>query len=125
MNLLRDVETILIGKSFGGYISALVAAENIDKIHKVIALGYPLHEEGNPNAIHDQDSIMLMKTQLIVIKGEKDPFCDTDILRKLLPNSKIYTIKDAEHSFKSLSESLSDEDNEEKVISIIEKELEY
>ncbi len=123
IDFLGCEETVLIGKSFGGYISSLVAAQQKHGIPKVIALGYYLHEEGKPLKVFDLDDIKSMKPSFVIIKGSNDPYCDTDVLKNRLPNCKLYTIDNAEHSFKPISGSGSREVNEERVISIVMNEL--
>lgn len=122
--LLGNDKLVLIGKSLGGYISSLAAAKSRGSALKVIALGYSLHEEGKPSTVFDLDGVKDMKVPLIVIKGSDDPYCDNAVLKEKLPNCKIYTIAGAEHSFKPVSGKGSRDANEEKVISLVMKELE-
>ncbi|MDE1855427.1 MAG: dienelactone hydrolase family protein [Candidatus Micrarchaeota archaeon] len=124
ISFLGDKQVALVGKSFGGYISSLVAAKGKLNILKVIALGYSLHEEGNTSVVFDLDNVGGMKVPLVIIKGDKDPYCDEHLLKNQLPNCKLHIISDADHSFKPLSDKGSKEANEEKVISLVLKELE-
>ncbi len=124
IGFLGSKKTALVGKSFGGYISSLEAARGRYSIPKVVALGYSLHEEGKPSSVFDLNGVKDMKPSFVIIKGSEDPYCDVSILKERLPKCKLYTIDNADHSFKPVSGIGNRDANEEKVISIVLKELE-
>ncbi len=114
---------VLVGKSFGAYISSIVAAEERFDILGVIALGYYLHEEGKPSEVFDQSSARTIKVPFTIVKGTNDLYCNENVLKKEIPNCKLHVIGNADHSFKPIASGTSREDNEEKVISLVVKEL--
>ena len=123
MHFLGDKNIILIGKSVGGYVSSIAAATDSTGIKEVIALGYYLHDEGKPDKLFDQSHAKNLKTPFILIKGSDDSYCETGLFKSLFPDSKLYIIDNANHSFKPTGSSGTKEENEEKVIELVLDEL--
>ena len=75
------------GKSLGGRIAAELLSRGEEGEGLVTAglveLGYPLHRPGHKGTLNTEPLRKIGVPSLFVI-GEKDPFCDTDLLRPLL-----------------------------------------
>lgn len=120
---LGNKNIVLIGKSYGGVLSTLIAAEKKFNITKVIVLGYPLHEYGNPSNLNDTSYIKIIKIPIRFIIGDKDPNCDLNVFKKVLPDYNPEIIKDSDHSYRPVNGIGNLDDNENKVISIVNEEL--
>ena len=110
---------VLIGMSYGAYISTLLAGRKDLGVKKVIALAYPLHKIGRPGEPYPQDH---MKGSLPVefVVGDSDHHSRIDLFGKLLPGYKVYQIKDAWHSFQD-TKTGGREENEKRVVSIVKQ----
>ncbi len=93
-------ERLLIGgKSLGGRIASLVAAER--EAAGLVCLGYPFHPPGRP----DQTRIEHLKDlrlPTLVCQGTRDPFGRPEEVAgyPLSPAVRLEWIEDGEHSFK-------------------------
>ncbi|MCL4380900.1 alpha/beta fold hydrolase [Candidatus Marsarchaeota archaeon] len=120
---LGNKNIVLIGKSYGGALSAMVAAENKFDILKVIVLGYPLHEWNNPKKIFDYSYLNRLKGKVTFLIGDNDPNCNLKLFRKLLPDQTLEIIKNSDHSYRPINMTSNIEDNEKEVLKIVEREL--
>lgn len=123
INYLGNTNIVLIGKSYGGVLSTILAAEEKQSILEVIVLGYPLHEYGNPSNLNNVSYFKNVKIPIKFIIGNKDPNCDLNIFKKILPNYKPEIIKDSDHSYRPVNEIGSLSENENKVIITVRREL--
>jgi len=89
------------GKSYGGRISSIAAAEGLPAAGLVL-LGYPLHPPGKPDQVRDAHLVDLAQPMLF-LQGTKDPFATPDVLQpvlKMLGKRATYVPFDgAGHSF--------------------------
>ena len=110
---------VLIGMSYGAYVSALLAGREGLGVKKVIALAYPLHKIDRPDELYPLDH---MKGSLPVefVMGDSDHHGGIDLFGKLLPGYKMHQIKDAWHSFQD-TKTGDKEANENKVVSIVKQ----
>ena len=116
IKFLGNKNIVLIGKSYGGFLSTIIASENKFDIVKVIVLGYPLHEPNRPGNVYSQKHLKNNKLPVCFINGDSDENCNLDIFQHMLPNYEIEIIKNANHSFKPISKMTSIEQNEKEVI---------
>jgi predicted alpha/beta-hydrolase family hydrolase len=114
---------VLIGKSYGGILSTRIAAEKMSGILGVIVLGYPLHEYNNPSNLNDVSYLKNIQIPIKFIIGDKDPNCNLGVFNKALPDYKPEIINDSDHSFRPINGIGSLNENEDKVIAIVKKEL--
>ncbi|MEO8477701.1 MAG: alpha/beta family hydrolase [Actinomycetota bacterium] len=70
------------GKSYGGRISSMAAAEGMPAAGLVF-LGYPLHPPGKPDQVRDAHLYDLAQPMLF-LQGTKDPFATPDVLEPVL-----------------------------------------
>lgn len=120
----RDI--VLIGKSFGGYISVLLASRQDLGIKRVIAMGYPLHKPNNPSELIEglsHSHLLAKKLPVDFIIGDSDPVWDVK-QSKMLSTYNINVINNADHSFKPIKPGATQEENEKKIVEISKSILE-
>jgi hypothetical protein len=68
------------GKSLGGRIASMCAADG--EIHPagLVFLGYPLHPPGKPERIRDEH-LYRIEVPMIFLQGTSDPFASAELLR--------------------------------------------
>jgi predicted alpha/beta-hydrolase family hydrolase len=90
------------GKSMGGRIASLMAAQGI-ACDGLVFLGYPLHPAGRPQRLRTEHWPNIHCPALFV-EGTRDPLCELDLLRtelgKLGAPATVREIPEADHSFK-------------------------
>jgi predicted alpha/beta-hydrolase family hydrolase len=67
------------GKSMGGRIATHLAAQGLDGLRGVVALGYPLHPPGKPTQLRVAH-LPNVHVPLLVVQGERDVFGSPDAL---------------------------------------------
>jgi len=89
------------GKSYGGRISSMAAAEGMPAAGLVF-LGYPLHAPGKPDQVRDTH-LYELRQPMLFLQGTKDPFATPDVLRpvlkKLGKRATFVPFEGAGHSF--------------------------
>jgi len=95
---------VIGGKSMGGRIASLLAAEREeagDPLAGIVCLGYPFHPPGKPDKLR-VDHLRGLKTPTLIVQGERDPFGKKDEVKSYrLPKSiRFHWLTDGEHSFK-------------------------
>jgi len=89
------------GKSYGGRISSMAAAEGMPAAGLVF-LGYPLHPPGKPDLVRDEH-LYGLKQPMLFLQGTKDPFATADVLqpvlKKLGKRATYVAFEGAGHSF--------------------------
>ncbi len=71
------------GKSLGGRIASMCAADA--EIHPagLVFLGYPLHPPGKPERIRDEH-LSRIEVPMLFLQGTSDPFASPDLLRRVV-----------------------------------------
>jgi uncharacterized protein len=89
------------GKSMGGRIATHLAAQGVDRLAGVVALGYPLHPPGRPDQLrvaHLPD----IRVPVLIVQGERDAFGTPDELRPALATMNadvtLHVVRGADHS---------------------------
>ena len=89
------------GKSYGGRISSMAAAEGMPALGLVF-LGYPLHPPGKPEQVRDAHLYDLSQPMLF-LHGTKDSFATSEVLRAVLqrlgPRATDVPVEGVGHSF--------------------------
>lgn len=116
--LLDDIdgEKIVVGKSWGGSVATMLER---DDVRKRISLGYLLHEENNPENVYDQSH---MDSDVVLVIGDKDRYCDLEKAREVLEDPKIKVVEGTDHSFRPTDGSTQDE-KYSKVLEYVREEL--
>ncbi len=92
------------GKSMGGRIASMVAAE-LEKEERSVAgcicLGYPFHAPGKPDKVRIEH-LLDMATPTLILQGTRDPFGTLEEVPTypLSKNVSFHWLEDGEHSFK-------------------------
>lgn len=101
---LRPGQLVVIGgKSMGGRIASLIAAEQDTElpIAGLVCLGYPFHPPGKPEKprIAQLEEIT---TPTLIVQGERDTFGKRDEVAgyRLSPQVQLHWLIDGDHSFK-------------------------
>ena len=70
---LRTRRLFIGGKSMGGRMATHLAAQGMDGLHGVIALGYPLHPPGKPQQMRSAH-LPAIAVPVLIVQGERDAF---------------------------------------------------
>ncbi|GAB2852521.1 alpha/beta family hydrolase [Microbacterium insulae] len=73
--LAEDLAFWAAGKSYGGRMASMAAAESAIDPAGLVYLGYPLHPPGSPDKVRSAHLPSIGQPQLFV-EGSKDPFID-------------------------------------------------
>jgi predicted alpha/beta-hydrolase family hydrolase len=71
------------GKSLGGRIASMCAADAEIDPAGLVFLGYPLHPPGRPERIRDEH-LYRIEVPMLFLQGTSDPFATTDLLRRVV-----------------------------------------
>jgi len=74
---------VAAGKSMGGRIAALMVADGLLPVHRLIFLGYPLHPAGEREKVRAAD-LDRIKIPMLFFAGTRDPLCDMAGLKEVL-----------------------------------------
>ena len=100
------------GKSLGGRIASLLAADGLP-VSGLVFVGYPLHPPGHPEKVRDAhlDSI---RVPMLFLQGTADPFAGWDLLEavtaRLGRRATLHRVEGGDHSFRVRGRRLPDED---------------
>jgi|GEM_PF-5122630 len=108
----EEKKNILVGKSYGGYISTQLAENS--NVEKVIVLGFMLHPKNETGSTYPHKQVN-QKVEFII--GDRDKYCNPEKLKAEFPDNCIYTIENADHSFRPHGENL------EEVIKILKQKI--
>lgn len=71
------------GKSLGGRIASMAAADGEIAPAGLVFLGYPLHPPGKPERIRDEH-LGRIDAPMLFLQGTADPFASSDLLRQVV-----------------------------------------
>jgi uncharacterized protein len=90
------------GKSLGGRIASMCAADGEIRPAGVVFLGYPLHPPGKPERARDEH-LSRIEVPMLFLQGTSDPFASPDLLRRLVAKlgdlATLVPFEGAGHSF--------------------------
>ncbi len=98
---LSPARLVIGGKSLGGRMATLIAAEAGGELAGLVCLGYPFHPPGKPERLRTEHLADLSLPSLIV-QGERDPFGNrSDVAGyRLSPTIRFHWAPDGDHSLK-------------------------
>ena len=70
---LRGRRLFIGGKSMGGRMATHLAAQGVERLAGVIALGYPLHPPGKPQQLRS-GHLPEITAPVLIVQGERDAF---------------------------------------------------
>ena len=90
------------GKSLGGRLASMCAADAEIDPAGLVFLGYPFHPPGKPERIRDEH-LYRVEVPMLFLQGTSDPFASPDLLRgvvkKLGDRATLVPFEGAGHSF--------------------------
>jgi uncharacterized protein len=104
-----DLPLFAGGKSLGGRMSSLAAAERgVDHVQGLIFFGFPLHPPNQPGTKR-ADHLREAKLPMLFLQGTRDKLADLTLLRPICanlgPRATLHVIDTADHSFHVLKSS--------------------
>jgi uncharacterized protein len=100
---LRDTATRLFigGKSMGGRIATHLAAQGVDGLRGVVALGYPLHPPGKPEQQRTAH-LPAIRVPVLIVQGERDTFGTPEELKPAIEGMSapvtLHVVPQGDHS---------------------------
>jgi predicted alpha/beta-hydrolase family hydrolase len=90
------------GKSLGGRIASIAAADGEIDPAGLVFLGYPLHPPGKPERIRDEH-LGRVDAPMLFLQGTSDPFASPDVLRRVVARlgepARLIPFEGGGHSF--------------------------
>ena len=97
-----ELQVYAAGKSMGGRIASMAAAEGL-KVNGLVFIGYPLHPPGAPEKIRDEH-LYRVRVPMLFLQGAEDAFARWDlleeVLRKLGTWAQLHKVEGGDHSFR-------------------------
>jgi uncharacterized protein len=89
------------GKSMGGRIATHLAAQGIEGVAGIVALGYPLHPPGKPQQLRDAH-LPEIRLPVLIVQGERDTFGTPDelapVLARMTADVTLHVVRGGDHS---------------------------
>jgi predicted alpha/beta-hydrolase family hydrolase len=99
------------GKSLGGRIASMMAADGELDAAGLVLVGYPLHPPGKPERIRDQH-LDRVRVPMLFLQGTADPFAGWDLLTgvvdRLGQRATLHPVEGGDHSFRVRSRPKDD-----------------
>jgi predicted alpha/beta-hydrolase family hydrolase len=99
----RGLPVLAGGKSMGGRMASMAAAEGGLPVSGLVFLGYPLHPPGKPERLRDEH-LANVDVPMLFLQGTRDALARLDLLRpvveRLGPRAELVEIEGAGHSFR-------------------------
>jgi uncharacterized protein len=99
----RGLPVFAGGKSMGGRMASMAAAEGGLPVSGLIFLGYPLHPPGRPDRLRDEH-LAAVEVPMLFLQGTRDALARLDLLRpvveRLAPRAELVEVEGADHSFR-------------------------
>ena len=104
-----DLPLFAGGKSLGGRMSALAAAQHpLGNVRGLVFFGFPLHPPNQPGTKR-AERLGEVKLPMLFLQGTRDKLADLNLLRpicdRLGPQATLHIIETADHSFHVLKSS--------------------
>ena len=99
---LRGRPLILGGRSMGGRVATLLAADGY-ACDALLLFAYPLHPQGKPEKLRDAH-LSRIRIPVLCFNGTRDALCTKELMERALervgPNWRQHWIQGADHSLK-------------------------
>ncbi|MAX54774.1 MAG: alpha/beta hydrolase [Alcanivoracaceae bacterium] len=94
------------GKSMGGRMASMLAAEGASEIDGVVAFGYPFHPPGKPENTRTEH-LASLAVPMLICQGERDPFGKPEEVKgySLDEGIRVQWLEGGDHDFKPLKRS--------------------
>jgi predicted alpha/beta-hydrolase family hydrolase len=104
-----DLPVVAGGKSMGGRMTSLLAAERGIDARGIVFFGFPLHGAGKPPSAERGEHLCETDLPLLFLQGTRDKLADLDLLAplvaKLGPRATLHEVEGADHGFHVLKRS--------------------
>lgn len=105
--MFPDIPLLAGGKSLGGRVSSLMAAEG-EAVDGLCFLGYPLHPPGKQDRLRTEHFPQL-KGPALFLQGDRDALCDLGLLEEAVKGwgkaPTVHIVEGGDHSFNVLRRS--------------------
>lgn len=104
-SLARDLPVVAGGKSLGGRIASMLAAERGAEFpaRGLVFFGYPLHAPGRPDRPRDEH-LFDVRVPMLFIQGTADALARLDLIRDLVERlggrATLHVVEGGDHSFR-------------------------
>jgi predicted alpha/beta-hydrolase family hydrolase len=99
------------GKSLGGRIASMMAADGEIDAAGLVLVGYPLHPPGKPERLRDEH-LGRVSVPMLFLQGTADPFARWDLVTKVLDRlgdrASLHPVDGGDHSFRVRGRSKDD-----------------
>ncbi|MFI5402869.1 MAG: alpha/beta family hydrolase, partial [Planctomycetota bacterium] len=96
------------GKSMGGRMTSLAAAEGALPAKGLVFLGFPLHPAGKPST-ERAEHLARVPQRTLFVQGTRDKLGGLDLLRPVLPpGATLHVVEGADHGFAVKGRGLGD-----------------
>jgi predicted alpha/beta-hydrolase family hydrolase len=95
-------DVLIGGRSFGGRVASLAAADAANEFAGLLLFAYPLHRPGYPQQVRTEHWPSI-RCPVLIVQGESDPFGSPDELRReigKLRDARLVTLPGTGHSLK-------------------------
>ena len=94
------------GKSMGGRMASMLAAEGASEIDGVVAFGYPFHPPGKPENTRTEH-LASLAVPMLICQGGRDPFGKPEEVKgySLDEGIRVQWLEGGDHDFKPLKRS--------------------
>jgi predicted alpha/beta-hydrolase family hydrolase len=98
-----DLPLLAGGKSFGGRMTSLAAAQQpLENVRGLVFFGFPLHPPKRPATLR-ADHLMSVTVPMLFLQGTRDQFANLDLLRPICASlgsrATLHVVQTADHSF--------------------------
>ena len=97
----RNRRLYIGGKSMGGRMATHLAAQGMDAVHGVIALGYPLHPPGKPEQMRSAH-LPAITAPVLIVQGERDAFGTpaelAPVIKSMRADVTLHVVEGGDHS---------------------------
>ena len=109
-----DVALFAAGKSMGGRMTTLAAAEEpLANVRGIVLFGFPLHAMGKPPGVERAAHLAQVTVPLLFLQGTRDTLADLGLMRevcdRLGPRATLHVVEGGDHSFHVLKKSGRDD----------------
>lgn len=87
---------VIGGKSYGGRVATMLAAQDPTDVEAVLCLSYPLHPPGRPDRLR-VEHLQAINVPVMVVQGTSDPFGTPSELAEHLPQATIVAVAGGDH----------------------------
>ena len=104
-----DLHCVAGGKSMGGRMTSIASSKwDLDQVHGLLFLGFPLHPIKKPGVARAQH-LMSVHKPMLFLQGTRDKLAKPDLLQPVLDDLgsriRVWWLESGDHSFKVLKSS--------------------